>query len=613
MRRSFVKKVTVLVLIVVMLILLPACFNRHNSEYGNSADNSPANKPEETNNAQKKFNDLMQDIFVYDVSDDIYTLFTKVKEPASFNIEVSDDISCDAFKLKYTDDEINLKKETVNEFVLRLEAISYNELSDYQQLVYDKMAAEFELAEESFELNDLFSPLAVNNGWVSNVQVAMYEYIFDNEEDIANYQKLLETMPGIMETIPDYVQMQIDEYGLFPSDYMVENTVNTLINLQKAEDNPFIDGYNSKIDEMSLDEIKAEEYKTANEKYVKEVLIPAFAALQSEVEAFKGSTDEPIGVYHTVGGEDYYNYLIKSYGFDMDSNEMFEYLYDKFYVVYEAQMKIAAMDYNAVMDYYNRDYELNIPEEPDAMMKQLIDEFSGEFPVVKNAGYKLSYLPKSLEIEGVLAYCVINRLDDTDAATCIRVNVAQIAGDAKTLYTTLAHEGYPGHMLHSNYYNNSIQYPEEGMLSYLGYIEGWARYVDNKACYKMGTDSKIADLSQIDSDLNYTLCGLLDVAINGLGYDAEEVSKLMEDLYGGKDLETARTMVERFSADPGLYLPYSAGYWCTVDLLDEYKEVCGDSMSHSEIYERYMSFGPAPFSVLRKYLLSGACEKISVN
>ena len=328
MGRNLFKKIIAMLLVMVMLVSLSACFDREDNDTdNNSEDSGLTNNPEETNDTQKDFNTLMQDLFVYEVTNDIYTLATSVKDPANFDIKVPEDISYDSLKLEYSDEEYSASQEALNEFVARLEAINYDELSEYQQFVYDKMDADFELAEESFEINDLSSPLAVNNGWISNVQIAMYEYIFDDEEDIVNYQKLLETMPGVMETLPDYVQKQIDEYGLIPSDYMIEENVNTLIDLQEVEDNPFIDGYNSKIDEMGLDESKAKEYKEANEKYVTEVLIPAFATLQSEVEAFKGSTDEPLGVYYAEGGEEYYNYRIKSYGFDMDTDEMFEYLY----------------------------------------------------------------------------------------------------------------------------------------------------------------------------------------------------------------------------------------------------------------------------------------------
>ncbi len=598
MNMNLLKKLISLSLVVVMLASLSACF-----EKDDTINSVLENKPEETNDTQKEFNALMQDIFVYDVTGDIYTLATTVKDPANFSIEVPEDISYDSLKLEYTDEELAENKKKVAEFVSRFEAIDYDELSQYQQFVYGKIEAELELAELSYEVNDLASPVAINNSWISSVQIGLYEFIFDDETDIKDYQKLLETIPGIMEMIPDHIQMQIDEYNLIPSDYMIEGTVETLTDLQDVKDNPLIDGYNSKIDALELEDSKAEDYKAANEKYVTETLIPAFAVLQTEIETFKGSCEEPLGIYYAEGGEEYYNYLIKSYGFDMDVDEMYEYLYDKFHVVFNAQMKLVANDYSSAMDYYNGDYDLDVPEEPDEMMERLLDEFSGEFPALKNVGYELSYLPKSLEIEGMLAYCVLNRLDDADAATCIRVNKSQVAGDTKTLYTTLAHEGYPGHMLHSNYYYNAIQYPVEGTLGYLGYVEGWARYVDNKAYYKMGVDKGLADFCQTDNDLGYTLSGLLDVAINGLGYDAEQVNNLMSDLVGSSDLEYARTLVESFSADPGIYLPYSAGYWHTVDLINEYKDVCGSSMSRSEMFEKYMSLGPAPFSVLEEYLL----------
>lgn len=598
MNLKSLKKITAILMVLILMLSLAACGKKEND--GNSG---LSNKPEESNEAQKEFNELMQDIFIYDVTKDIYTLATSIKDVNNFGIEVPEDISYDSFKIEYTSEELNEQKAEVTGFLSRLIKIDYDSLSDYQKFVYDKMEAEFALALESFDLNDLYSPLAINNGWISAVEINMYEYIFDDEQDIADYQKLLETLPGIMQTIPDYIQMQIDEYGYAPSDYMIEENVNILTDLQDKEDNPFIDGYNSKIDNMGLDESKAKEYKEANEEYVTEVLFPAFAELENEIEKFIGSCDEVSGLYYAEGGEEYYNYLIKSNGFDLDAQGMFDYLYDKFYDTYNAQMKIAEEDYGALMEYYNDEYELDVPEEPEDIMEQLISEFSGEFPSIKNEGYELSYLPKSLEIEGMLAYCVLNRLDDANGITCMRVNGDQVGGDMETLYITLAHEGYPGHMLHSNYYYNSMQYPEEGMLHYLGYIEGWARYAEDKACYKMGVGSSIAKLCQSDGDMNYTLMGLLDVAVNGLGYDAVDINNMMSDFFGSYDIEQSKTLVESFSADPGLYIPYSAGYWYTYDLIKDYKEVYGDTLSRSEIYEKYMSLGPAPFSVLRKYLL----------
>ena len=543
----------------------------------------------------------MQDIFETDVTGDIYTLATTLKNSDSFGVEVPDDISFDSFEITSTDEELEAAKAQVSEFQSRLRSIDYDRLSDYQKFVYDKMDADLSISLDSFEVNDLYSPLAVNNGWVSSVEINMYEYLFDDEEDLENYQKLLETLPGIMDGIPAYVQMQIDKYNYIPNDYMIQENMDTLSQLQDTSDNPFIDGYNSKIDEMELSDDKKEEYKQANEKYVTENIIPAFKKLEDGISTFLGMNTEQSGLYNADGGEEYYNYLLKKYGFDLDAQGMFDYLYDKFITAGNAQMDIVNNDSDAVMDYYYGDYKTDIPDSPEDMMEQLIDRFSGEFPDLMNKGYKLSYLPSSLEIDGMLAYCVMNRLDDTDAVTYIRVNKSQVGGDQTTLYSTLAHEGYPGHMLHSDCYYNYIEYPEEGMLSYLGYMEGWARYVDDKSYYKMGAKSSVADFCMVSDDYNYTLSGLIDVAVNGLGYDAEKLSGLLNDVYGNGDIDYAKQLIDSFSSDPGIYIPYSAGYWYTYDLINDYKNSV--SMSRSQIYKKYMSLGPAPFSVIRNYLL----------
>ena len=49
---------------------------------------------------------------------------------------------------------------------------------------------------------------------------------------------------------------------------------------------------------------------------------------------------------------------------------------------------------------------------------------------------------------------------------------------ARNLYTTLAHEGYPGHMYQTLYFNRSNDYNIRKLLSFSSYSEGWATYVE---------------------------------------------------------------------------------------------------------------------------------------
>ena len=599
MKKNHILRLTEVVLVIVMILSICSCTkkNQTNDTPDDTASNM-MNIPKAENKTQEDFNALMQEIFENEVTADIYTLSTMVKNVESFGINIPKDISFDSFSVETDKEKDEEELNKMKGFLARLQEINTDELTDYQRFAYKKVCRELEVSIESYDLNELYSPLAINNGWLSNAQIGMYEYIFDDEQDLINYHKLLETFPGIMESIPGYIQMQIDEYDYAPTDNMISESQYMLDMLTELENNPFIDGYDSKVDKMKLDKSVADKYKAENKAFVKDKLIPAFEKFNDDITEFYGSTEVSEGLYWADGGEEYYNYLLKGYGFDCDADEMFEYLYDK-----------AVLTINAEIEFYYGGYDgsdigndINVPEKPQDMMADLVKKFTGEFPSVKNKGYNIEYLPKSMEIEGMLAYCVTNRLDDANALTQIKVNGDAVGDDQMQLYNTLSHEGFPGHMLHGSYYLNAVQYPIEGLITDLGYMEGWARFVENKSFYKTGIRTKDADFSKIDNDLNYTICGLYDVAVNGLGYDAEDLAGLMNDLQLNGDAEYAQYIIDSFCSDPGLYIPYSAGYWYTNDLIKEYKKA-NSSMKDSEIYEKYMSLGPTSFGILREYLL----------
>ena len=51
-------------------------------------------------------------------------------------------------------------------------------------------------------------------------------------------------------------------------------------------------------------------------------------------------------------------------------------------------------------------------------------------------------------------------------------------GNKLTLYTTLAHEGYPGHLYQTVYYASTKPDPLRSIFNFGGYVEGWATYAE---------------------------------------------------------------------------------------------------------------------------------------
>ena len=64
------------------------------------------------------------------------------------------------------------------------------------------------------------------------------------------------------------------------------------------------------------------------------------------------------------------------------------------------------------------------------------------------------------------------------------------------LFTTLAHEGYPGHLYQTTYYANTNPDPLRNLLNFSGYVEGWATYAEMCSYYLSSLEKPYATLLQ---------------------------------------------------------------------------------------------------------------------
>ena len=55
--------------------------------------------------------------------------------------------------------------------------------------------------------------------------------------------------------------------------------------------------------------------------------------------------------------------------------------------------------------------------------------------------------------------------------------------DDLTLFTTLAHEGYPGHLYQTIFYESTDPDPVRSIFNFGGYVEGWATYAEMCSYY----------------------------------------------------------------------------------------------------------------------------------
>ena len=172
------------------------------------------------------------------------------------------------------------------------------------------------------------------------------------------------------------------------------------------------------------------------------------------------------------------------------------------------------------------------------------------------------------------------------------------------IYTTIAHEGYPGH-LYQTVYTSSKNLPlVRSLFGYSGYTEGWATYVEYEYSYGYaldGADINLANLLKLNMAAIMGLYAQIDMGIHYDGWDLAKVEQYLED-FGVGDKEAAREIFETMVEEPSNYLSYFIGYLEFLNLREIAQKELGDKFSAKEFHDFLLTTGPAPFYIIEKYM-----------
>ena len=168
------------------------------------------------------------------------------------------------------------------------------------------------------------------------------------------------------------------------------------------------------------------------------------------------------------------------------------------------------------------------------------------------------------------------------------------------MYTTLAHEGYPGHLYQTVLFESQNDSPLRSILNFGGYVEGWATYVELYSYSTWTEDPALASLYQKDRSLMLGIASLLDIGIHYHGYSRSDVASFLSKF--GITEDTSNTLYNNILEAPANYLKYYVGYLNFKDLQSYMKNILGDRFSLKEYHARVLKIGPCSFSTLKQYL-----------
>ena len=179
--------------------------------------------------------------------------------------------------------------------------------------------------------------------------------------------------------------------------------------------------------------------------------------------------------------------------------------------------------------------------------------------------------------------------------------------DSLSLFTTLAHEGYPGHLYQTIYENSCSLHPVRNLFYFGGYVEGWATYAENHSYLYTGLDSEMAKLLSANSFLSLGLHARADAGIHYEGWTPE----ITADYFAGYGIDNPAAIESIYQAivqDPGNYLKYYLGAVEILELKQTAQKSLSEKFDLKEFHDFFLSMGPAPFPVIETYLQEWAAK-----
>lgn len=551
---------------------------------------------------QQEFEQYLDDYFKDVVTDDTLTYNYTIKDGADYGLEEPEVTLGDP---GMTAEEIGQDKEEFEGWVKKLDAIDRSCLTEDQKLTYDVLDEYFEVSAGIFDNVYLYEPFSPMRGLQANIATNFTDYRFDDKGDVERYIELLGQIPDYFAEYLDFEQEK-SEKGYFMSDAVCDKVISQCKDFVADKENHFMETtFNDNIDALDFltDEEKAE-YKEANKQAVKNSLLPAFENVADVLSGLKGTGTNDGGICNYDGGKEYYEYLLKNFAGTAKSPEEVIDMLDTELQKLMVSLYQYYLGNQAAYEYFAANYDSIFAETDQMTASEMVDKMmetaSEHYPDAGTINYKAEALDKNLEtiMDDVLAYYMAPAIDDPDN-NLIRVNGLHTDG----MWTTLAHEGYPGHMLQNAYYMSTDPEPVRTLMNFLGYKEGWAMYACYDSLYYYEYEEPeygdtIAALYQLNDEMSYLMMGRVDLGINYEGWTLQDTADYLTK--NGMDGSAAQELYTTMVGDPAVYQSYSTGYYEMKELRDYAEEKMGDDFDLKTFNTIILETGPCQFDILKE-------------
>lgn len=537
------------------------------------------------------FDRFTMEVFRHEIASSTLNLHYTLTDPKAYKIKEKEP-SFGSFQQTLIDEELSYL-ETCQEKLARYQK---GHLSDTQRLtadILDWWITGQLLAKDYYYYQE---PLGPTLGIQAQLPVLLAEYPFRKKADIDTYLELLSVLPVYFEEIALFEKEKSEE-GLFMNDEILDKILAQCESLFPMDQTHFLHTtFQERLEACDfLDEDQRIAYEAKNLKTLSHYVEPAYQTLCEVLNNLRGTGKNLYGLYHTPEGIEYYEYLLKySIGTDLSMAKIHQMLEAQMEDDYETLL-YAIHQNNNLLDIEQDVEALSSPKE---ILENLQTQIEEDFPESSEVSWQIKEVPSSLAAYLSPAFYMTPAID-APQQNIIYINPAR-KPDRTELITTLAHEGYPGH-LYQNSFENTEDYPAVRNLFYIGgYTEGWGLYSEFYAYDFLGLSKEEGDFLRAATSLNYAVCASLDLSIHGEGWTEEDCLTYLA-AFGITDQEKVHQLYLNILEEPSNYLKYYLGYLEICNLKESALTLSSDWTLY-DFHTWFLKMGPAPFDILREQL-----------
>lgn len=548
---------------------------------------------EENPETIEAFDQFINDIFETEVMENTINLHFTISDPEKYGITdypvTLGDLSNDAMS------DSNARLEN---YLSGLSSFSYTELTLNQQLTYDILENYFQLQLDMADMYLYDELLRPSTGVQAQLPILYEEYSFNSKKDVEDYLKLLALTDEYFDQIISFEKEKADA-GLFMSDFACQNIIDQCNAFIADSDNHYlIETFNTRIDKLTgLTQSEKDHYRLQNEKMLREHIFPAYENLAAALTDLLGSGTNENGLCYFPEGKQYYEYLL---AYNTGTSESVKTLENMI-----SNERVKVLQESSDLTTENPElWELAseatlTPTDSVTTLNHLKEVMLDDFPAPPEIGYTVNYIDDCVADYLAPAFYVIAPIDDY-SHNSIYINETTDTTNI-SYFTTLAHEGFPGHLYQTVMtYESGIE-PVRSILNYSGFVEGWATYVEFQSYHYAGLDDDVATILELNQDATLSLYASTDIGIHYEGWTLEDTKKFWNN-YGITNDDAIESIFELIVEEPTHYLKYYIGFLKFEELKKETSLKNIKNYNDKSFHQAVLSIGPAPFDIVDKYL-----------